>query len=301
VKKITLSIYTLLLLAISFPAAATLNIFACEPEWSSLSDEIGGERVKSFSATTAHQDPHHIQARPSLIAKVRNADLVICSGAELETGWLPLLLRRAANNKVIPGKAGYFEAAAMVKRLDIPDTVDRSMGDVHAAGNPHIHLDPRRIHLIAEALKTRLIEIDPEGTRYYQQRFNNFSERWQKAINQWQQQASTLKGMRVVVHHKDWAYLCDWLGIEIVGTLEPKPGLPTTAGHISQLKQSLLANPASLIIYTAYQSPRAAQKLAQMTGIPAVELAYTVGGAEQINDLFSLFDNTIQTLVNKRQ
>jgi len=283
------------------PVKAALNIFACEPEWASLIDEIGGGRVKIYSATTAFQDPHHIEARPSLIAKVRRADMLICSGADLEVAWLPLLQRQASNTKVLPGKPGYFEAASMVKRLDIPTDIDRSLGDVHASGNPHVHLDPRRIQTIAKALLARLIEIDPEGTKYYQQRFVDFDQRWQQAIEQWQQQAKKLKGTRVVVHHRDWVYLFDWLGIEIIGALEPKPGLPTTAGHLVALKQLLTTTPVKMIVHTTYQSPRAANRLSQMTNIPVVELPYTIGGDKQVTDLFTLFDVTIQKLTSVAQ
>ena len=294
----------LLLTAIIFfagmPAMAALNVFACEPEWASLANELGGERVKTISATTAYQDPHHIEARPSLISKVRRADLLICSGSELEIGWLPLLQRRASNAKVLPNTPGYFEASAMVERLDIPKDIDhaldRSMGDVHVAGNPHVHLDPRRIQKIAKALQLRLSEIDPEGKAYYQQRYKIFTQRWQQAIQKWEQQAKTLKGARMVVHHRDWVYLFDWLGIEIAGALEPKPGLPTTASHLTLLKQTLKAKPAKMIVHTTYQNPRGAKRLSQLTGIPVVQLPYTVGGAEDVKDLFSLFDVTLQKL-----
>jgi zinc/manganese transport system substrate-binding protein len=289
------------MLAVTTPVTAALTVFACEPEWASLADELGGEKVKSYSATTAFQDPHHIEARPSLIAKVRRADLLICSGAELEIGWLPMLQRQAGNTNVLPGKPGYFEAAAMVERLDVPLVMDRSMGDVHASGNPHVHLDPRRILTIADALTKRYIQLDPPATDYYQQRFNDFSQRWHQAMQQWQQQAKTLKGIRAVVHHRDWVYLFDWLGIEIAGALEPKPGLPTTVGHLVTLKQSLADKPAAMIVHTTYQSPRAAKRLSQMTNIPVVELPYTVGGTKEVKDLFSLFDVTINKMLGVLQ
>ena len=300
IKIINIILGSMVLLTTT-PAMAALNVFACEPEWASLARELGGERVKTVSATTAYQDPHHIEARPSLIAKVRRADLLICSGSELEVGWLPLLQRQASNAKVLPNARGYFEASAMVERLDIPVEINRSMGDVHAAGNPHVHLDPRRIQIIAEALQARLIQIDPEGKEYYQQRFLNFNQRWQQAIDKWKQQASKLKGTRIVVHHRDWVYLFDWLGIEIAGALEPKPGLPTTASHLVSLKQKLTLKPAKMIVHTTYQNPRGAKRLSQLTGIPVVELPYTVGGAEQVKDLFSLFDVTIQRLIRDSQ
>ena len=296
-KSIKVLFLSSFLILFATPVAAALNIFTCEPEWNSLVQELGGERVKSYSATTAYQDPHHIEARPSLIAKVRRADLIICSGAELEIGWLPLLLRQASNNKVLPGTLGHFEAAAMVQRLEIPQKLDRSQGDVHASGNPHVHLDPRRIAIIAKALTERLIKIDNQGKILYQNRFNDFNQRWQNAILKWQAKAKPLVGKNIIVHHRDWVYLFDWLNINIAGALEPKPGLPTTIGHLSKLKQSLDNNSVSMIIYTAHQNPRSAKRFSKMTQLPAIQLPYTVGGHKKVTDLFSLFDVTLDKML----
>lgn len=276
---------------------AELNVFACEPEWKALLDELGKEQVKSFSATTAFQDPHHIEARPSLISKVRRADLVVCSGAELEAAWLPLLIRQAANGNVLPGKDGYFEASRFVERLEVNKHVDRSMGDVHGGGNPHVHLDPRRITKIAAALSQRLIKLDPTNATLYQRYHTDFKQRWLTAIERWQQQALPLKGVAIVVHHKDWVYLFDWLGIKLAGALEPKPGLPTTVGHLVKLKNSLKVTPANMIVHTMYQNSRAADRLAQLTALPVVELPYTVGGDARATNLFTLFDVTINKLL----
>ena len=289
-------ISVLFMLVFSNPLMASISVFACEPEWASLADELGGNRIRSFSATTAYQDPHHIEARPSLIAKLRGADLLVCSGAELEAGWLPVLIRQAANNKVLPDMPGYFEASTMVSLLDKPIKIDRSMGDVHASGNPHVHLDPRRIEVIAKSLQARLVAIDPHGADYYQHRYQDFKQRWQKAMSQWLIQASELNGSRIVVHHRDWVYLFEWLGIEIAGALEPKPGLPATAGHMTMLKQTLSLKPAKMIVHTVYQNPRAAQRLANLTNTPVVELPYTVGGTEEVKNLFDLFTVTIEKL-----
>jgi zinc/manganese transport system substrate-binding protein len=281
---------------ISMPVNAAVSIFACEPEWASLAAEIGGNRVEAYSATTAFQDPHHIEARPSLIAKVRRADLLICSGAELEVGWLPMLQRQAGNPDVMPGKLGFFEASAMIDRLDVSETVDRSMGDVHSSGNPHVHLDPRRIQIIAEALQNRLAQIDPDGANHYLQRFKDFERRWQVSLEKWQHSAKDLAGIRIVVHHRDWVYMFDWLDIETAGALEPKPGLPTTMGHLVALKNKLVSEPASMIVHTSYQNPQAANRFSKMSHLPVVELPYTVG-SEGVKDLFSLFDVTIDKLV----
>ncbi|MCW8841746.1 MAG: zinc ABC transporter substrate-binding protein [Gammaproteobacteria bacterium] len=285
------------LLAAASPAAAGLTVFTCEPEWAALAEELGGEQVEVYSATTARQDPHHIQARPSLIAKVRRADLVVCSGAELEVGWLPMLLRQARNPVVLPWRPGHFEASSFIKRLAIPAELDRSEGDLHAAGNPHVHLDPRRVAIIAEALAGRLSERDPDHADHYRRRHEDFARRWQRAIARWEQQAAPLRGVRAVVHHKDWVYLFDWLGMVEAGALEPKPGLPTSPGHLATLKQELERQPAAMILHTAYQSDRAAQRLSAMHGIPVLKLPYTVGGSERAADLFALFDETIERLL----
>ncbi|MCG8024179.1 MAG: zinc ABC transporter substrate-binding protein [Candidatus Thiodiazotropha endolucinida] len=291
--------FLLLILAmgLSESSVAALKVFACEPEWASLTRALGGDRVAVVSATTAHQDPHRIEARPSLIAKVRRADLLVCSGAELEIGWLPMLQRQAGNRKVMPGQAGYFAAADQVERLGIPDRIDRSMGDVHASGNPHVHLDPRRLKTIATALGERLISLDSSNAAYYRERLASFIQRWDEAMTGWQERAQPLMGKRLVVHHQDWEYLFDWLGIVRAGSLEPKPGLPASSGHLAKLKKALLAEPPLAIIHTHYQSPQAARRLSQLTGIPAVELPYTVGGAENVVDLFTLFDETLQRLL----
>ena len=282
-------------------AFADINVFACEPEWGSLATELGGDNVNVYTATTAFQDPHRIEARPSLIAKMRRADLVICSGADLEVGWLPLLLRSSSNKKVQLGQPGYFEAAMQVERLDVPDKVDRSMGDVHAKGNPHVHLDPRRVATIAGKLTERLIEIDPDKAGNYQQRGSDFQTRWQAALNQWNTKAAALKGQRIVVHHKDWAYLFDWLGIEEAAVLEPKPGVPPTTSHLAGILTSLKSRPAKLIIYTSYQDSKAADWLYERANIPAMQLPFTVGGNDQATNLFSLMDQTLDLLLKGTQ
>ena len=289
---------TACLMSIALPLQAALNIFACEPEWASLAEEIGGDRVEIYSATTARQDVHKVQARPSLIAKMRRADLVICTGAELEAGWLPLLLQRASNRKVQPGQPGYFMAAEQVERLDVPKMLDRSMGDVHPGGNPHIHLDPHRMLKIAQLLAERLAEIDVPNVAVYQRRLENFQSRWQAAIARWQQQAQPLRGHSVVVHHKDWRYLLNWLGMNQVATLEPKPGLPPNASHLASLKKQMDDKGAAMILRAAYQQAKPSEWLSNETGIPVVQLPYTVGGSDRAKDLFGLFDDTLSLMLN---
>lgn len=285
------------LLLMAQPVFAALNVLACEPEWGALAKELGGDKVNLYVATTALQDPHHIEARPSLIARARNADLVVCTGAQLEVGWLPLLQTQSGNPKIQAGQPGNFEASRYVVKLEVPQQVDRAQGDVHPAGNPHIHLDPRNIEKVAAALSERMAQIDGKETAYYQARTKAFLERWRQAISGWERIALPLKGMPLVVHHRNFSYLIHWLGMRESGELEPKPGLPPTTAHLSELLGSLAATPAKAVVRAAYNDPRAADWLAGRAGIPAVMLPFTVGGSPQANDLFSLYDDTLSRLL----
>ena len=279
------------------PAAAALNIFACTPEWGALSKELAGDKANIYLATNALQDPHYVEARPSLIARARGADLVVCTGAQLEIGWLPLVLTQAGNAKIQVGKPGYFEAAQHVVLLEVPALVDRSQGDVHPGGNPHIHLDPRNMAKIAAALGERMAQLDPADADNYRARSTAFLERWQQAIARWEKEAAPLKGMAVVVYHRNLTYLNQWLGIRTIGELEPKPSLPPTTAHLSELLAHLQKNPAQAVVRAAYNEPRAAEWLSERAKIPAVMLPYTVGGTDKAKDLFGLFDDTLARLL----
>ena len=286
-----------LLLLCNTASAAALNVFACEPEWAALATEIGGDKLSAVSATTAAQDPHHIEARPSLIARMRRADLVVCSGSQLEIGWLPLLLSQSGNARVQPGTPGYLEAAQLVARLEVPRSVDRSQGDVHPGGNPHIHTDPRNIAKVATVLAERLAQIDAGNAAYYRARAEAFAKRWQEAIGRWEQLAAPLKGAALVEHHKGFTYLFHWLGMREVGDLEPLPGIPPTTSHLAQLVEQMKRSPAKMIVYSSYDDPRAAEFLSQRTGIPKVMLPFTVGGTEKAKDLFGYFDDLVGRLL----
>jgi zinc/manganese transport system substrate-binding protein len=293
-----LSLVVAAILVLSAPAAhAALNILACEPEWAALARELGGERVSVASATTALQDPHRVEARPSLIARARSADLLVCTGAELEVGWVPLLLAQSGNAKIQPGRPGYFEAAAYARLIEVPTRLDRSDGDVHPAGNPHLHLNPANIEKVADALSERMRKVDAANADYYRDRTNAFQERWRQAMTRWEQEAAPLNGMRVVVYHRDLSYLVEWLGMREAGSLEPRPGLPPSTGHMAELVARLSRDPAKAIVRSAYNDPRSAEWLAQRVKTPVVVLPYTVGGTEKARDLFGLFDDTISRLL----
>jgi len=287
-KSIIMAVIAAMLMAPQ--AFANVTVFACEPEWKALVEELGGEHVEVYSATTAFQDPHHIEARPSLIAKTRQADLVVCTGAELEIGWLPLLLRQSGNAAIQTSEQGYFLAASQVQRIEVPTLLDRSQGDIHASGNPHVYWDPYRLLTIAKALSQRLQAIDPSNSSSYQHKLRKFSNDWQVAIKRWEHHAEKLRGKRVIVYHKNWSYLLNWLNIEVIGDLEPKPGLPPTSTHLARLLEATRANKPDYILIANYQDDKGAQWLSDKTGVPVINLAFTVGGSKQATSLLTLYD-----------
>jgi zinc/manganese transport system substrate-binding protein len=278
-------------------ANAEVRVFACEPEWAALAEEIGGDLVDAYAATTALQDPHYIQARPSLIARVRQADLVICSGAQLEIGWLPALLQKANNRRVMPGSEGYLEASSFVLRLDATGSVDRSQGDIHPLGNPHIQTDARNVLAVARALTARLSKIDTINTKNYENKLKLFIANWTAALERWEARAEPLRGKRIITHHKSWVYLERWLGLEEVANLEAIPGLPPTATHLSRLLDRFADGGADVIIRSPYQDARPSEWLAERSGLPAIMLPLTVGGSERATNLYTWFDDIIERLL----
>jgi zinc/manganese transport system substrate-binding protein len=283
------------------PAFAALSILATVPEWGSLAEELGGDKVKVYTATNALQDPHHVEAKPSLIARARNADLVVATGAELEIGWLPLVLLQAGNPKVQPGKPGYFEATQFVTMLEKPTRLDRADGDVHPGGNPHIQTDPRNIAKVAAPLSARLAELDPPNAAYYQERYKAFAQRWGESVAKWERQAAPLRGAPILVQHKAFTYMEEWLGLKEVASLEPKPGVEPTTAHLSAVLATLSRQPVKMVIRAAYQSDRASLWIAERAKINAVMLPFTVGGTDAAKDLYGLFDDTIARLLKGAQ
>lgn len=279
------------------PAHAALNVFACEPEWGALALELGGDNVSIYTATTGLQDPHQVQARPSLIAKARAADITVCTGAELETAWLPMVVQKAANANIKAGSPGSFEAARFVRLLDVPAKLDRAEGDVHPAGNPHIQTDARNILIVAKALSARFVQLDAASAPAYEQRFADFTARWTVAVAKWEAAAAPLKGTPIAVQHAGWVYMINWLSLKQVAILEPKPGVPASSGHLAQVLTTLERQPVKMIIRAAYQDDRASQFIGERTKTPAIMLPFTVGGTEEAKDLFSLYDDTLKRLL----
>jgi zinc/manganese transport system substrate-binding protein len=278
------------------PAFADIRVLACEPEWAALASEIGGADMTVHAATHARQDPHHIRARPSLIAKARRADVLVCSGAGLEAGWLPILLRRGGSARILPGAAGHLMAARHVALLETPARVDRSMGDIHPEGNPHVHLDPRNMLAVARELSGRFQRSDPDNADRYRALLEQFTARWTDAIAGWTERAGRLAGTPVIVHHRSWSYLIRWIGLKRVATLEPKPGVPPTPTHLRSVLRLARVGGVKAILRTPYEPKDASIWMSEKTGIPAIVLPYTVGGNEQAVDLFALFDATLDAL-----
>lgn len=276
-------------------AHAELNVFACEPEYAALAKELA-PTANIYSATTALQDPHQVQARPSLIAKMRQADLVVCAGADLEVGWLPMLQMKSANAKVQSTEKGLFFAADHIETLDKLASVDRNMGDVHAQGNPHLHFDPMRLLQVATALTSKMAQLDPASEAHYQQSLADFTARWQAAIPRWEEQAKGLQGKKVIAYHSSFRYLFNWLGIEQVADLEPKPGLAPTSGHLASLLTRAEQGDILAVVVASYQDERGAKWLGEKAHLPVLMLPMSVGGNDSSKDLFSLYDSVISLL-----
>jgi zinc/manganese transport system substrate-binding protein len=291
------SICAALGLLAAVPAHAALRVLATTSDWGALATELGGDKVNVYTATSALQDVHQVDAKPSLVARARTADLVVANGAELEIGWLPVLLRESGNAKVQPGAPGYFEATSAVRLIDVPSSVDRSMGDIHPLGNPHIQLDPRNVAAVAKALTARLAAIDAGNAAYYESRGVDFQARWQQAMARWDTQAAPLKGAPVVVIHRDQACLARWLQLDQVAAIEPKPGVPPSAGYLASLVTRLGADKPRMILRNTYNDPKAADWLSQKIGVPVVTLPFSVGGTPEAKDLFGLFDDTLRRLL----
>lgn len=278
-------------------AHADLKVFATVPEWGTLAEALGGNKVSVYVATTGLQDPHRIQARPSLIARARSANLVIATGAGLEDGWLPTVQREANNPGILNNRPGYLAASQYVRMLEVPAVVDRTMGDVHAEGNPHIQTDPRNLLPIARALSARMAQLDPENTVFYQSQLEAFTQSWQGNLQRWQKQAAPLRGVKVWYQHDGYPYMNAWLGLNPVGVLEPRPGVEPSSRQLAEVLQRQQSLQGRMVIASAYMNDAPSKWLSDKANIPVVVLPFTVGGNEQVKTLSALYDDTLQRLL----
>lgn len=286
----------LLSLFVALPAWA-LEVVATTSSMGMLARSVGGPQVKVTELAPPDRDAHMLQAKPSMLRALRDAQLVVAVGAELEIGWLPAAIKGAANAAIQPGRPGYFEAAAQVPLLDAGQAADRAQGDVHPAGNPHVNLDPARMARIAAALAERLAKLDGANADGYRERARAFAAAVEAKSPGWRQKAGGSGG--AVLYHKDAAYLLAWLGLPFHGTLEPVPGVAPTASHLEALAAKLKGKPG-VIVHTPYQPPAGAEKLAQLTGWKVAVLPIDPPAGSDANGYFALIDRWVDTLAGAR-
>lgn len=272
-------------------------VFTCEPEWQALTQEIGGDQIRVVSATHGRQDPHFIRVKPSLMSKIKRADLLICSGADLEVGWLPLLLRNSTQ-KIQAGQPGHVLVSDYVTNIEIPQVLDRSLGDIHPDGNPHVHLDPQVILKTAAIINERLAAIDPNHKIIYAENLKEFESKWLSATERWKSTSASLAGKSVVVQHKSFSYLLKFLGINVLASIEEKPGIPPSARHLAKVVSIIKQNPTLAIIRTPFDTKAPGDWVSEKTGVRLITLPYTVGGLPDTTDLYKIYDQSIELLSN---
>lgn len=283
------------LFCISSNASAKLNIFACESEWAALTKEITKDKANIYIAVKPNQDAHHLQARPSLINQVRKADLLVCNGADLEIGWLDLVIQNSRNNKLTKGNVGHFLAADHVNLLEVPTELDRKHGDVHAAGNPHLHLDPANLLIIAAKLTNNLVLTDPENEAFYQENLKVFSAKLKQQLKLWQKQAEQLAGQKIVVIHKRYIYLIKWLNLNRIATIEKLPGISPSIKHLKEVERKLQGQAGVLALVAPFDNSSYVRWLEDNSKSKIVNLPYSPA---ENQDIFSFYSEVITKLIS---
>jgi zinc/manganese transport system substrate-binding protein len=281
----------------SLASAGPLQVVAAYPYIGDLVERIGGNNVRVFSLARGDYNPHVIIPRPSFIAHVRGADLLIINGAELEIGWMPPLLRQANNPAVQTGEAGFLDLSQYVTLIDVPTSVSRELGDVHPEGNPHFYLDPENILPVARAIKDKLVQLDSRNASCYEGRYREFSDLWGKRLAEWNEKMTPLRNTRVVEYHKVFDYFLHRYKLQIAGTVEPLPGIPPTSKHIEHLEALLTATPARFILQDVYNPDDASRHLAEKLNMKLVVLPHDVGSVKEANSIFSLFDELVRRII----
>jgi len=291
-KKVT----TALLILLPFFIFAKVKVVGTIPDYTSIAKEIGGERVTVETLVKGTQDPHFADALPSHIIRLNRADLLISTGLGLESGWLPALLKNARNKKIQQGSEGFLEASRFVSLLDIPAKIDKSMGDVHPGGNPHFYTAPDQLFLIAKAVKNRLKIIDPQGKEYYEKQWTDFKTRYSQEVKKWKEKVKGMEGTRIVVYHESWVYLLKWLGFEKVGALEPKPGIPPSAGHVSRLLKRIKGKDVKFIFQEIYHPTSLSKVFSKKSGIRLLILPSMTGAQKDVKTIWDKFDAIINKI-----
>jgi len=287
----------LLALASAVPAAAALHIVATTEDLASLAREIGGDKVDVVALAKGYQDPHFVEPKPSFILAVSRADLLIVVGRELEIGWLPTLVTSSRNSKIAPGSNGYLDASLNVKILEIPTgQITRAMGDVHPQGNPHYWLDPGNGRQIAQAIRDRLRQLDAADAALFQQRYDDFDKRLAAAEQKWDAAMKPYKGTKVVTYHRSWPNFAERFGLDVMGYVEPKPGIPPSPSHTLELIAEMKAQNVKLILVEPYFDKKTPQAIAAQVGGTVLELAPSVGAQKGVTDYVGLFDYNVNAV-----
>ena len=301
IMKLKWSIVVLLLSVLAggrSNAQGKLNVVATTEDLASIAQEIGGDRIAVEAIARGYQDPHFVEAKPSFILRLQRADLLVLVGRELEIGWLPPLIQQSRNSKVQVGAAGYLDASLQARILDIPQgQVTRAMGDVHPLGNPHYWLDPENGRVIARAIAGKLVQLRPNDKAYFDQRFNDFSNRLTEAQKRWQTAMAPYKGAKVVTYHRSYTNFADRYGLDVVGYVEPRPGIPPTPQHTLDLINAMRQQNVKVILVEPYFDSKTPNAIGRQTGAKVVVLPPSVGGVKEITDYFKLFDYDINLFV----
>ena len=297
--KIKYQIWLSLLFAISWTsvAYAKLNIVATTSDLGALAKEIGKDKVEVTNITKPTEDPHFVDAKPSFIVKLNKADMLVEGGLQLEIGWLPPLVTGARNQKILAGNPGYLVASAGVPILEVPTVLDRAMGDVHPFGNPHFMLDPLNGKIVATHICDRLCQIDAPNCNYYKDNLNNFIKKLDQKLLEWQKMIEPFSGTKIVTYHKTFPYFAKRFNLNVVGSLEPKPGIPPSPTHINNLIPMMKNEGVKLILIEQFRERKTPEFVATQTGAKVVILPIMVGGQKEIEDYLSLFDYTINQIV----
>lgn len=289
------------LLVYAQPAQAKVRVVTSIETLADLAQKVGGDLVDAQSLSTGAMDPHFVEARPSLQVQLNRADLLVYVGLDLEIGWLPPLVLGSRNPKIQRGQPGSLDASQAIPVLDVPTTkVDRGMGDIHPMGNPHYWIPPSNASLIAGEIADRLGQIDPTHAADYQKNLARFRAELATRTAKWEEQAAPLRGAKVVTYHQSWSYLSKWLGLDEVGYIEIKPGIPPSLPHLAQLVGTMKSQQVKLVVMESFYSRKTATQVAQLAGAKLVVLPADVGGSSQAKDYFSLVDTVVGSLLQAR-
>jgi zinc/manganese transport system substrate-binding protein len=293
------SVLVALLMLSPVVEAKKLNVITSTTDLGALAQEVGGDRISVDSIAKGYQDPHFVEAKPSFLLKLRNADLLIAVGLELEIGWLPPLITQSGNPRIQPGAAGYLDASQFAEILEIPKgQITRAMGDVHPQGNPHYWLDPENGRRIAKGIADKLGQMSPGDSSYFQQRYQDFDKRLTVAEKGWEAQMQPFAGRKVVTYHNSWPNFAKHFYLNVVGYIEPRPGIPPSPGHTLELIQAMRRDNVKIMLVEPYFDMKTPDSIARETGGKVVIMMPSVGGDKQVTDYFKLFDYDVNLLIN---